>query len=220
MTRYCLDNLLSKTGIDLKDIELLILDNGSKDKRVVEYCKSIADVYIQEPTNIGVSKGFNKLFRKANGDFICTIGNDITVQDNWLKDLIHYNSTIINSGISAIYCLLDKGIYNKRLNVFVPSSGLVYGIALWNKKLMNAIGGFDESLNGYGYEDSQFCFRATKSGYLNYYIPNQYSTHLGEDLNVDSDYRKKKDDNLKKNLPIFQASIQRMMQTNNYKIKT
>lgn len=219
MTRYCLDNLLSKTGIDLKDIELLILDNGSKDKRVIEYCKSIADVYIQEPINIGVSKGFNKLFRKASGDFICTIGNDITVQDNWLKDLIHYNSTINNSGISAIYCLLDKGIYNKRLNVFIPNSGLVYGIALWNKKLMNAIGGFDESLNGYGYEDSQFCFRAMKSGYLNYYIPNQYSTHLGEDLNIDSDYRKKKDNNLKKNLPIFQASIQRMIQTNNYKIK-
>ena len=101
----------------------------------------------------------------------------------------------------------------------MPSSGLVYGIALWNKSLMNEIGGFDESLNGYGYEDSQFCFRAFKYGYLNYYIPNQYSTHLGEDMNQDSEYRKKKDDNLKKNLPIFQASIQKMIQTNNYKIK-
>ena len=219
MTRYCLDNLLSKAGIERNEIELLILDNGSKDKRVIEYCKSIANVFIQEPKNIGVSKGFNKLFRKAKGEFICTIGNDITIDNNWLKDLIHYNSTIKNSGISAIYCLLDKGIYNNKLNVFVPSSGLVYGIALWNKLLMDKIGGFDESLNGYGYEDSQFCFRAFKTGYMNYYIPDQYSTHLGEDMNQDSEYRKKKDDNLKKNLPIFQASIQKMIQTNNYKIK-
>jgi GT2 family glycosyltransferase len=219
MTKFCLNDLLSKSGIDRKDIELLVLDNGSTDKRVIDYGINVADIYCKEPKNIGVAKGFNKLFRLASGDYICTIGNDITVENNWLKDLIYYNEKIKNSGVSAIYCLLDKGIYNSKLGVYVPDSGLVYGIALWNGQLLNKIGGFDESLNGYGYEDSQFCFRAYVTGHLNYYIPYQNSTHIGSDIDSDTEYRKQKDNALKSNFPILQNTIKKMILTNNYKLK-
>jgi GT2 family glycosyltransferase len=219
MTKFCLDDLLAKTGIDNKNIELLILDNGSKDKRIIEYGKSVANIHISEQTNIGVSAGFNKLFRVATGDFIVTIGNDITLTQNWLKDLIYYNGKIKNSGVSAIYCLLDKGLYNKNLDVFMPNNGLVYGVALWNRNLLNKIGGFDESLKGYGCEDSQYCFRANKTGHINYYIPKQFSVHLGVDFNTESTYRKQKDEDLKNNLQVLKKSIEKMNKLNNYKIK-
>jgi GT2 family glycosyltransferase len=219
MTKFCLADLLAKTGIDNKNIELLILDNGSKDKRVINFGKNVSNFHIAEQTNIGVSAGFNKLFRLATGDFIVTIGNDITATQNWLKDLIYYNENIKNSGVSAIYCLLDKGLYNKKLDVFMPNSGLVYGIALWNKNLLNKIGGFDENLKGYGCEDSQYCFRANKTGHINYYIPKQFSVHLGVDLNENSDYRKAKDEDLKNNLQVLKNSIEKMNKLNNYKIK-
>jgi GT2 family glycosyltransferase len=219
LTKFCINDLLSKTGIDNKDVELLILDNGSKDKRIIDYGITVANVHIKEPTNKGVSAGFNKLFKLATGDYIVTLGNDITVTQNWLKDLIFYNENVKNSGVSGIYCLLDKGIYNKDLKVFMPNSGLIYGVALWNRNLLNKIGGFDESLKGYGCEDSQFCFRSNKTGHINYYVPNHYSVHLGVDFNEDNEYRKKKDADLKNNLIVLKTSIEKMNKLNNYKIK-
>ena len=38
MTKYCLENLLSKIG-DI-DYELLIFDNGSNDKRIFDYLRN------------------------------------------------------------------------------------------------------------------------------------------------------------------------------------
>ena len=101
----------------------------------------------------------------------------------------------------------------------MPNSGLVYGVALWNRNLLNKIGGFDESLKGYGCEDSQYCFRSNKTGHINYYVPNHYSVHLGVDFNEDNEYRKKKDADLKSNLVVLKTSIEKMNKLNNYKIK-
>lgn len=218
LTKFCLDELINKSGIDRDEIELLILDNGSVDKRTIDLGIQNAEVHIAEPKNIGVSKGFNKLFKESSGKYICTVGNDISVQNNWLKDLISYQEKIKNSGISAIYCLLDKGKYNSNLNVYIPQSGLVYGNAIWNRNLFEKIGYFDENLSGYGCEDSQYCYRAFATGHINYYVPNQYSTHLGEDLNEDSEYRKLKDTNLKLNQKKLYESLMKMKAKNNYKI--
>lgn len=219
LTKFCLDNLICKSGIDRNDIELLMLDNGSKDDRTWKYATSVADIYDIRHKNIGVSKGFNELFRLATGEYICIVGNDILVEQNWLKDLLYYQQIIPRSGLSNIYCLLDKGKFNKNAGIYVPDSGLVYGVSLFSRKLLDKIGGFDETLTGYGYEDSQFAWRAKMTGHLNYYIQNQNSYHLDWDQDSTSDYRKHKDLCLKNNLKVFQASIARMQASRNFKIK-
>lgn len=218
MTKYVLNELLSKAGINREDIQLLILDNGSSDKRTIELGRNYADIHIEKPFNIGVSKGFNELFRQAKGDFICTVGNDIGVGENWLKDLISYQRSVKKSGISAIYCLMDKGVYNPILDVWVPKINLVYGIALWSANLLKSIGGFDESLSGYGCEDSQYCYRSFLTGHLNYYIPNQHSQHLGEDFNSQSQYRMEKNKNLALNQMKLKSTLERMIFHKNFKV--
>jgi len=218
MTKYCVNNAIENAGIDLSDIELLVLDNGSTDKRTIEYGKKVSTKHVSLPKNIGVASGYNILFKMATGDYICTIGNDIYLQKNWLKDLLYYAESIKKSGVSGIHCLLDKGIFNKKYGVYMPSNGMIYSTTFFSKKLLNEIGGFDERLSGYGCEDSQFAWRSMMSGYNNYYIPNHSSTHLGEDFNTTSEYRKSKDENLKKNTEILQKTTNEMYKIKNYKL--
>lgn len=214
MGKLCLETALSNCG--LNDIELLVLDNGSTDKRAIEYLSKIADVFISEKQNIGVAKGFNKLLRKATGQYIALIDNDILLNKGWLKDLLYFNKQIKNSGISAIHCVLEKGEYNG--NVFLPPNGIVYSTRFFNRAFLNNAGGFDETISIYGYEDSQYCIRSVVGGYMNYYIPNQSSIHLGEDFSSDNEFRKFKNEQLKINLPKFQESIRKVVDNRNYKI--
>ena len=234
VTRYTIENLLENSkGVEL---ELLVLDNGSKDKRIVEYLSGLIKrkIYsnlltvgiIEEKENIGVAKGFNKLFKEAKGDYICTVGNDILVDENWLSDLVYYNKTIQKSGLTSIYCLLDKGQLTPKLsnedtliNVWQNKNNLVYGVTLFNKEIFKEVGYFDERLGLYGCEDSQFAWRLSMLGYENYYIPGQSSIHIGNDMGEESEYRKSKTDNLKIAEAKLAESINEMKKTKKYFIE-
>ena len=216
MTKYTIETLLATAGE--VEIELLILDNGSTDTRIIDYCREKATVHLVEPVNIGVAKGFNKLFKQATGDFICTVGNDIIPTKNWLRDLVEYNQKIKDSGVGAIHCVLDKGRFNEDVGIYTTQAGLVYGISLFHKSLLKKIGGYNEDLSTYGYEDSEFCYRCITAGLLNYYVPMQSSVHIGHDVGGDSEYRKNKDLQLQAAHVKYQAAIKRITETGEFKI--
>ena len=216
--RYVLEKNLLNCGIPLQDIELLILDNGSKDKRAIDYLSGIANVFIQEQENIGVAKGFNKLLRKAAGQYVCLFDNDIILSDNWLKDFISFNKRVPKSGISAIHCVLEKGIHIPKYNIYVPDNGTVYSTRFFHRSLLESIGGFNENLSTYGYEDSELTYRTATAGYINYYLPNQYSTHYGADFGAKTEFRKFKDEELKANQSKFFEAIKSVKETGKYKI--
>lgn len=233
ITRYTIENLLQNSkGVEL---ELLVLDNGSEDKRIIEYLSTLINQkrysnlltvgIIEEKWNIGVAKGFNKLFKECKGDHICLVGNDILVNENWLSDLVYYNKSVLKSGLTSIYCLLDKGQLTAKLsnddnliNVWQNQNNLVYGITLFNRDIFKEIGCFDESLGLYGCEDSQFAWRLTMLGYQNYYVPGQSSIHIGNDIDENSEYRKQKNDNLKIAERKLLQSIEQMKITKKYYI--
>ena len=231
ITRYTIELLLKNSGG--VELELLVLDNGSKDKRIIDFIQGLVDSkkypnlitvgLIEEKVNIGVAKGFNKLFKEAKGDYICMVGNDILVDPNWVLDLVYYNSMVQKSGLSCIYCLLDKGEYKPLLtyddtflNVWQNKNNLVYGVTLFKRELLKEVGFFDERLGLYGCEDSQFAWRLSMLGYHNYYIPGQSSIHIGSDIDEKSEYRNKKDENLKISTIKLAKSIEEMKLTKKY----
>ena len=234
VTRYTIETLLRNSGE--VEVELLMLDNGSSDKRAIDWVETLIEskqydnlvrvLTEREPNNIGVAKGFNKLFKVASGEHICTIGNDIILNEGWLSDLLYYNNSIDKSGLTAIYCLLDNGKYtpllgknDELINVWKRDDGMVFGVTLFKRELLETVGGFDESLGKYGCEDSQYAFRATALGYNNFYVPNQVSFHVGGDFGEQTEYRKEKDKNLKKAEERLKESILEMKKTKNYLIK-
>lgn len=218
MTKYCLNNLLAKTGFP--DFELLVMDNGSTDKRTVNLTSQESfplvkkGSLIQNETNIGIAAGFNQLLRKAKGEYICFLSNDIFVYENWLSELIHYNNEIDKAGMTTIFCEGDKGSFSPLLNsrdefthVWKPTKNITRGISLINRMALEDVGAFDEKLGIYGREREQYALRLANLNYNNFYIPDNFSVHLGRELNDNSQYRAMKDKALQQSAAYYTESL-------------
>jgi len=218
MTKYCLNNLLAKTGFP--DFELLVMDNGSTDKRTVNLTSEESfplvkkGSLIQNETNIGIAAGFNQLLRKAQGEYICFLSNDIFVYENWLSELIHYNNEIDKAGMTTIFCDGDKGTFSPLLNsrdefthVWKPTKNITRGISLINRMALEDVGAFDEKLGIYGREREQYALRLANLNYNNFYIPNNFSVHLGREVNDNSQYRAMKDKALQQSIGYYTESL-------------
>ncbi|MCR4901334.1 MAG: glycosyltransferase family 2 protein [Butyrivibrio sp.] len=87
----CLDSVVHQTGIDIKDFEIIIIDDGSKaetagicDRAVKKY--SDIDIKVYHQDNKGVSEARNAGIAKAGGKYITFVDADDTI-DN---DAFHY----------------------------------------------------------------------------------------------------------------------------------
>ena len=214
LTKYCVERSIACCGYD--DIEILILDNGSREGEVIHWGEQFADRHFIEKENKGIPAGYNDLFRNSKGRYLCTISNDMLLTSNWLRDMVLWNKKIPNSGITGIHCLFDKGKCNAD-GKYVPESGMVYSNWLWNKDVVEKIGGLNPALY-YGYDDSEYCFRANRAGFVNYYIPWHYCIHCGEEFNNSTEYRKMKDKRLKESKVLFETYIDYIRKTGNIKI--
>lgn len=230
LTKYCLLNALAKAGYT--DFELLMLDNGSKDKRTIELTSEKCFPEVQSgssefrSSNIGIAAGYNELLRKAKGEYICFLPNDILLWENWLVDLVHFNTEIEKSGLTSIHCEGEKGFFTPLLNIhdkfthiWKPIRNITSGVSLINRHVLNTIGGFDESLGIYGREREQYAERLHLFGFNNYYIPNQYSVHLGREVNDLSEYKLNKDHALQLSFGRYSESINEMKRKKSLKIE-
>ncbi len=229
MTKYCVENMMAKAG-DV-DYEILILDNFSSDQRVVKYVRELnmldnVTLVEQIEKNMGIASGFNNLLNRAKGEHICFLSNDILLGNNWLLDLIHYNNQIDKSGLTSIHCEGEKGVYGPLLNhnddsftsVWQPKS-TTSGVSLINRSAFESVGAFDESLGVYGREREQYASRLHMLGFHNYYVPGQFSVHLGREVNDESDYKQMKTKALQLSAPVYTSSLIEMKKKNNFKIE-
>ena len=86
----CLDSILNQT---YKDIEILVINDGSKDnseKIIKEYVKKYPKqiVFINQE-NMGVAKTRNNAIKKATGDYIAFIDNDDYIDKDYFETLIN-----------------------------------------------------------------------------------------------------------------------------------
>ena len=180
LTKQCVGKALKEAGTDY---ELLVCDNGSKDKRTIKYIESLKPAYFRKnEENLGIGVMYNHLAEKAKGEFICIMDNDIELPKNWLKDAVEdYDE---DDGIIGWQCV--EGL----------SQQYVYGTKFMSKAKFNEVGGFDEKFGLYGLEDTDLNKKMINHGYINNYIGE--SKHLGVDENDSGEYRKMKDEALKK----------------------
>jgi hypothetical protein len=67
-------------------------------------------------------------------------------------------------------------------------------------------------------QDSDYGFRLSKSGFINYYIEGMKSEHIGHDVGNGTDYRKMKDEGLSLCVEKWKYWTNKYDQTNNYKL--
>lgn len=208
-TRQTLETNLSNHGFD-GEIELLWCDNGSKDERIIKLAQAYKPVYFRgNKINEGCAKGFNQLMLRATGDYFVLMGNDVLMPKNWLSEMVRYADFVPNSGLIGIKCATQIPALIMKFECWGhfldDKCDKVFGVTLFRKEVVDAIGGFYEGFSVYALEDSNFNDRINYSGFNSLYVPESHfvSKHIGDDIGSDTEYRKMKNESMSKNLEIF-----------------
>lgn len=169
-----------------KDYELIILDNGSKEKGTVKYLKDNADIHILLQTNIGFAKGNNVASMYAKGKYIVFMNNDVTVGKGWLDEMI--KTFEINNKCGAVgplgnprYSKVNGQLYSYQqykgqYNVDTQVEYLSGFCILLKKEVFDKIK-WDEDFFMF-YEDNILSYNLTKKGYTLWISVNSIVNHL------------------------------------------
>lgn len=198
-----------------QDINIIVVDNDSKDNLEQDISDISGVLFIQTGNNLGYTGGNNVGIKKAlslGANYIFILNADTILEKNTINNLIKIMDSDKKIGIIGPKILFsDKktiwfagGIFDKK-NILGSHRGVdqtdhgqfddtrepdyVSGAAIFIKKeVFDEIGLFDERYFLY-YEDSDFCYRAKKSGFKIIYAPgaivyheNAKSTGLGSSL--------------------------------------
>lgn len=119
----CLDSVLNQT---YKNIEILVINDGSKDNSIDilrEYEKKDDRIVVIDKENEGVAKTRNQGIKKATGDYIMFIDNDDFIDEDYVETYLKntdydivigsYKRTDINDKILFKYNLDEKSIWSK-----------------------------------------------------------------------------------------------------------
>lgn len=201
-----------------------ITDNGSQSDALAR--KIEAEVgnlaYLHEAgTNYGVAHGFNRMIRMAmeqDYDAVVLCGNDILNGHNWLRKMADLAQSIPDTGIVALnWGCGANPITRRRINdVVVDEAYGVYGTMLIPRNVVESVGYLCTDYWPYGLEDSDYNIRTRHAGFVNYYVADHVSRHLGEDVGARSDYRKMKDRSLSENLARYNSNVANYSADNYY----
>jgi len=184
--------------------ELIIINNGSTETNTnkISKNKNIKILQINFNKNYGFAKACNEGIKRAKGDLIALINNDVILDRNWLANLIKAsnkyskvsgfatkilkfnNPNIIESAGDKI---TRKGIIkhigdgeNSKLFFKEKEIYLIPAAAcMFRKTFFKQVGLFDEKFGSY-FEDVDISLRGQLLGEKYMYIPTALSMHLGK----------------------------------------
>lgn len=90
---HCIDSILVQS---FTDFELLLIDDGSKDKSgeiCDEYVEKDSRVKVFHKENGGVSSARNVGIEASNGEWICFVDSDDYVKTEWLENYAQYTDS-------------------------------------------------------------------------------------------------------------------------------
>ena len=199
-TKLCLWSIYCNTR--KVNYEIIIADDNSFDetKNICEQIKNIR--VIRNEKNFGFLKNCNNAVKYARGKFVVLLNNDTVPQKNWLTSLLKVfnehkrvgvvgakfifgtgklqeagsmvlkDGTPVNLGWNQ-YPFLSEFNELKRVD-YCSGCGILFEKKLWNK-----LGGFDEMYSPAYYEDTDFCFRVRECEGLDvYYQPLSEIIHF------------------------------------------
>lgn len=167
----------------------------------------------------GISAAINTGIQASrNYDAVVTMANDILMPDNWLKAMVEHAQAIPHTGMAGIHCVEGVGTPTEINGKLVNVSPTAFGNVLIPMQAINTIGFFNVDFDPYGMQDADYAYRLNCSGFVNYYIPNYQSQHIGHDVGQNTDYRKMKDEGLSKCPEKWLKWTKHYVETGNYTI--
>lgn len=114
----CLDSLVNQK---LKDIEIIIVNDGSTDKSldiINKYLKKYKNMSLYSKENGGLSDARNYGIKRAKGDYIAFLDSDDYIDSNMLKEMVDY---AINKDLDIVVC--DSiNVYNNGKQEYIKSN--------------------------------------------------------------------------------------------------
>ncbi|TDW52578.1 GT2 family glycosyltransferase [Flavobacterium sp. 270] len=220
--KYVVESLLSVIHQNYPFVELIIVDDFSKDQSVATILKWIKDYpqvqFIANETNLGSTKSFNKALKLAKGDFIIDLATDdvllpncVSLQLKAFKEspyknlgIVYGNAELIteNSAFDSYYFPVDsqKKTIEKRetgdiyLSVISGGNSICSVSSMVKKAVFDDLNGYDENL---AYEDLDLWIRASRKYEVDFIdeilIQKRISTDsLGTHFFIKNDARSKK----------------------------
>jgi len=179
MTAVCIDYLRKRTASD--EIEIHVLDNGSRDPSNLERLKQLKDAgkidrIISLQPNMGFSIAFNTLFQETAGDVFCYASSDCIVSEGWLEAGL---DSLLSDPLNAAVC---SSIYDD-VHSDLPDADReipqLYGAIMFiRRSAMIDIGCFDYRNFSPAYsEELDWSYRARKKGYSIMQSSNSIAYH-------------------------------------------
>jgi GT2 family glycosyltransferase len=205
-----LRSLAGQTGVDF---ETIVVDNGSTDGSAELAETEFGARVIRNAENRGYCAANNQGMAAARGEFIALLNNDAEAAPGWLAALVRACSKRDDIGMAASKILmwedprridkaghlifpdgqnrgrgtgtLDCGQFDREEEVLWPDGCA----AIYRKKMLDQIGGFDEDFFAYG-DDAELGLRARIAGWRCLYTPEAVVRHhRGATLGKDSAWR-------------------------------
>lgn len=114
--KKCLDSV---TGQTLREIEIILINDGSSDNSLnicKEYARKDKRIKVIDKKNEGVSKARNTGLLYAKGEYISFIDSDDWVEPNMIEEL--YNSATVNN---AEFCMCNFIIESNNKSLYIDS---------------------------------------------------------------------------------------------------
>lgn len=195
-TRLCLDSVRRFTD---EPYELIVVDNGSKD-RTPEFLANSPDIrWIGNPDNRGFPAAVNQGIGLARGTQILLLNNDTVVTTGWLRRMLKalQSDAVIGlvgpvsnriSGLQQIPVTyrqmadLDGFAWDwgrDHAGEIVDLERLVGFCLLINRRVIEEIGGLDERFGIGNFEDDDYCRRAREAGFRTVVAVDSFVHHFG-----------------------------------------
>ena len=159
------------------DIELVIINDGSDDKKTLLILQNLRSrgITVIESNKKGPAAARNLGIKNANGKYILPLDSDDVIDSTYIEKAVEIIES--DESIGGVYCLAEY--IGKRKGVWtLPAFSLeemlldnvVFITTLFRKGDWEVAGGFDESLI-YGMEDYDFWLSIMETGKTFYTIP-------------------------------------------------
>ena len=165
----CLQALFHQT-YPSDQYEIILIDDGSTDgteTMVQSLCAPCKLVYVKNKCRIGQPKSRNKGIELAQGEYIIFVDSDIIVIPQFVEEHLKfhqiYGDVIVNGELIYISSFHEIGKKRKSLWDISFSSFNTANVSV-KKKFLQEVGGFDENLLPYGWQDVELGYRLKKMG--------------------------------------------------------
>ncbi len=199
--KFIKETLLRVIKQTYKNIEIIIIDNNSKDHtlRFIKEIKQDQKV-IKNKRNVGFARANSQGLKKAKGKYVLTLNHDVYLTPAYIQKIIEVMEKDDNIASA-------QGIYYKSAHEEIVDSCGIYlnfgysandikrvpkenkyimaccaAAAIYRKEVIQKIGFFDIRFVSY-YEDVDLGIRFIKNGYKNVLVKDAYCIHIRGDEN-------------------------------------